>query len=285
MSKTIRFICPNCGDGISKHNNLMCSYHFEVNDISLKYDYKKLLFQAYGDKFLLNQVLNNNAKVLYDMNPFDSLAMPGNNSKRNSFIETQIETYYGRKKQKIVLLDIGCGPLKIPEYLLGLQDKIILFGIDPLPNPNYAGFKIDGCAEFIPIEDNSFDYIVFGGSLDQTVSLNKVISEAVRVLKSNGRILIRLNDSGEAGTQNKILFRNWVHFFLSFIQKFNRSRFLVFNDYTVLYRPFGAVDPFHHKLISKSNLTKIIGIHGLIECSNEIIEGNRIIEYELIKPT
>lgn len=280
--KEITFVCPSCSLDFENHGKSGCEMQFEVIDNNLSYDYKRLLFKALGKRFLLNQVLNNNAKLIYQDDPIRSLAFPGNHSERNSFIKTQIDAHYVLKKRDIGLLDVGCGPLKIPEYLLGLQEKIILYGIDPLSNPNFAGFKIDGCAEFIPVEENSLDFVIFAGSLDQTVSVSRSLSEAVRVLNPDGVILIRLNDDGSFFNLVVKVLRNWKHTLFSLISKKYYSRYLIYDYNLILYRPFGAIDPFHHWHVNKYQVLRIMKKLGFLEVSNEVIEGSRIILFKRV---
>lgn len=273
-------ICIHCGVDLETHDDLGCDYIVHINKNSMKYDYKNKMFLKYGKRFLLNQVQNNNAEIIYRKDAFNSLAIPGNNNSRNIFIKSRVENHFS-ESNVFYLLDVGCGPQNIPEYLYGLENKLFLFGIDPIPNSNYTGFKIDGCAEFLPIKDNTFDFIIFGGSLDQTVDAEKSISEAIRVLKSDGRVLVKLNDDGGRLNQYKKTIINLKRQMLSIFSRINHGNiYIVDGDYTCLYRPFGAIDPFHKSLLSYYRLKKYFNISGFFEVNNTLLDSCRIIEFK-----
>lgn len=91
------------------------------------------------------------------------------------------------------VLDVGCGPQGVPYYLSEYPaDKI--FGIDPLQPA--AGvkrtFKFEqALCEHIPWDNDSFDCVIFGTSLDHVMLLDKSLSEVKRVLKLGGLLIIQ----------------------------------------------------------------------------------------------
>ncbi|MBT0654207.1 methyltransferase domain-containing protein [Geobacter luticola] len=87
------------------------------------------------------------------------------------------------------VLDVGCGPWPVGEYLLGYPVGLIS-GLDPLPPYEPHPFEfVQGFAEFLPWQDDTFDVIIAATSLDHTLSLNTVLAEIRRVLKLGGYLL------------------------------------------------------------------------------------------------
>lgn len=275
----LNIICPSCQCNILNHDDLLCQLNIAKEINGFTYDYKKLMFKVYRNKFLLNQVLNNNAKIIYDKFPYESLAMPGRNLVRSQYIKDRIKRF-PLVNRPMRLLDIGCGPQILPEYLTNLNKDLDLYGIDPLDNPNYTGFKINGVAEFLPFENNTFDYVLFSGSIDQVVDVKKSISEAIRVMQPYGRLMFRLNGNPKPLITLSNFIKNLLNYLLTGI---NRNKFLIYDDYTTLLIPFGAIDPFHLNLVSEQKIKTLIKKSGLIVLSNEIVEGNVMIEFGFTK--
>ena len=86
------------------------------------------------------------------------------------------------------VLDIGCGPLPVPDYLTGYPTELIA-GIDPIAAPHPFAF-CRGIAEFLPWEDQVFDTVLVATSLDHVILLDKVLEEVRRVLIPGGLFLV-----------------------------------------------------------------------------------------------
>jgi SAM-dependent methyltransferase len=88
------------------------------------------------------------------------------------------------------LLDVGCGPLPLPEYLRDWPiDQIA--GIDPLAPVGSHPFPFARTfAENIPWPDASFETVVVGTSLDHVYLLDVALAEIKRVLRPGGRLLL-----------------------------------------------------------------------------------------------
>ncbi len=120
-----------------------------------------------------------NARKEYEERPVTSLSIKGNPGAE------QFRNYLSTVLSGSVL-DIGCGPLKLPWYLEG-QDVHRIAGIDPLPGETDRNFEFcQGFAEFLPWPDEEFDVVTVGTSLDHVISLDMTFLEILRVLRASG---------------------------------------------------------------------------------------------------
>lgn len=95
------------------------------------------------------------------------------------------------------ILDIACGWGEV--LALAKEKGLEVFGIDiskhaiKLARERIGGGNLQVAqAEKLPFKDNTFDYIVCIGSLEHFDSPEKALKEISRVIKPNGRILIRV---------------------------------------------------------------------------------------------
>jgi SAM-dependent methyltransferase len=126
-----------------------------------------------------------NARIEYQERPTASLSVAGNASAElfRKYLLAEITGH---------VLDIGCGPLRLPHYLSG-QNVERIAGIDPLPGSDIRDFEFcQGFAEFLPWLDEEFDAVVIATSLDHVVSLDMAFSEILRVLRPQGVCVIWL---------------------------------------------------------------------------------------------
>jgi len=90
------------------------------------------------------------------------------------------------------ILDLGCGPTLVGR----LFAKGKLVGIDPLANELkiqklYPAVKIvNGRGEELPFADESFDVVFCRNVIDHSQSPRKIVSEAHRVLRKSGLLLL-----------------------------------------------------------------------------------------------
>ena len=144
---------------------------------------KERLKQMASYAFKLYEVLENNNNACYVNEPTNSCAVAGHIEafRFRKFIRRYLHGY---------VLDIGCGPQKIPAYLDG-YDLSKIYGLDPLvPHEPYPFEFEQGIAEFIPWGDGSFNCVLLATSLDHVLLPDKVRSEVKRVLAENGYLLI-----------------------------------------------------------------------------------------------
>lgn len=236
-----------------------CGFEYIWKDNCFKYIADPLLFEHFRRDYLLNKALNNNGYISYQVLSEGSLSYKDRNdvSRFRSFINSQI------KQGKI--LDIGCGLLPLPGYLdFDHPDQYELIGLDPIDDETFRGFRIVGCAEYTPFEQNSLDGVIFATSLDHVVSMKASFNECYRVLDSGGKLLIWMTDISKPFWQN--IKWKWERFKESIRQGYPLSRYVVYPNWTVFYIPGNAVDPFHKcyekprevvKLLNKTGFKKI----------------------------
>jgi len=241
---------PKMGGGLITCRS--CKHQYDYAPNYLSYDFDSLLFKHFRKQYLLNKVLNNNAYLSYLLLKEGSISLPERQDVIHfkKFILSHIDS--GR------LLDVGCGLLEVPGYLdFEDKSKFEFFGIDPIEDRSFRGMRIVGCSEFMPFEDEQFDALIFATSLDHVCSLEYTISESYRILVDGGKMMIWMSDH-----RHSLLSwgRSWLRTkIMNFKKGYRTDKFVTYPNRTVLYRPRGAVDPFHafletrQKVISAMN--------------------------------
>lgn len=98
------------------------------------------------------------------------------------------------------VLDVGCGPQAKPAYLKSIPNERIA-GIDPLTPFNDHPFLFrKALAEFIPAEDESFETLVIGTTLDHFYLLDQACAEIYRVLTPGGRLVVWTSLTGDGSS-------------------------------------------------------------------------------------
>lgn len=266
----MKYQCAECGTPLEiVHINnetkcKICKHPYKVFKNYLKYDLDSLLLKYNKKKYLLNKVLNNNGYLSYIFLKEGSLSLP----ERKDCIrfKNYIESYLPSESRDITILDIGCGVLEMPGYLNFENNKNIqLYGLDPIDDQSFNGFRIVGCSEFMPFENNVFDIIIFATSLDHVCSIDKSISECHRILKEDGKVIIWMSD------RSLPLLSRVKHYLKSFFRDIKHgypiSKFVSYPNYTTLYIPNGAVDPFHSFFESPGKIINIFN-RGGFQCKN-----------------
>ncbi len=126
----------------------------------------------------------------------------------------------------------------------------------------------------MPFQDEQFDGVIFATSLDHLCSVQYTVKETYRVLRMGGKVIVWMSDRSE------LLINRVISRFRKLLSDLKRratgdrfvvdprypltfGRFTIYPNYTVLYTPNGAVDPFHTclenprviiKVMEKSNL-------------------------------
>ena len=117
------------------------------------------------------------------------------------------------------LIDVACGTGDLAKLFLNLtNEKNKIFCVDPnkgmiskgkIKLKNYKNIKwIVATAEKLPIKNNSCDYYTISFGIRNTKNLNKVFSEAYRVLKPGGHFLC-LEFSKIQNTSLNLLYKNY----------------------------------------------------------------------------
>lgn len=146
-----------------------------------------------------------------------------------------------KNKKKINILEIGCGGGDLLKKLYNLKKGFKLFGVDPskkaIKSNNNKHIKLKrGTADKLPFIDKNFDFVIFGFCLylvDKDL-LFKVVSEADRVLKFSGKILIYDFYS------EKSVVSKYSHNKLVKTHKMDFSKLFVNHPfYSIIYKKFG----------------------------------------------
>jgi ubiquinone/menaquinone biosynthesis C-methylase UbiE len=95
------------------------------------------------------------------------------------------------------VLELGCGPGRYAAMLASMGHAVV--AVDPIAYDTWSvilqhrkvDFASDVFAENIPYPDNSFDYVACMGALLYFRDAQKAISEIRRVLKPDGRLVVR----------------------------------------------------------------------------------------------
>lgn len=271
------FVCPQCKRNIvlnAKHC-ANCNLEYDYSQGKFIYNYDKLLFESHKDNFLLNKVLNNNGYISYKFLADASLSLSTRKDVIDfkNYIYEQI-TIHKKINKKINFLDVGCGLLELPGYLDFDLENVELFGIEPIHESKFKGNLIIGCSEYIPLEANSMDYIIFATSLDHVCSLVSTIHETHRVLKSDGKVIIWMSD------QSKSLFeyiKDKLRILKNYFTKgYRTDLYYVYPNYTVLGVPHGAVDPFHSFFESPNTIKKLFTKNGFKFDNMNYITKNQV---------
>ncbi|MBX9850849.1 MAG: class I SAM-dependent methyltransferase [Cytophagaceae bacterium] len=142
------------------------------------------------------------------------------------------------------VLDIGCGPHKIPSYIKYKRNNDAeYYGIDILSgeHPKELNF-VQAMGEHLPFRDNSFDVTISGTSLLHYVDVKAGIKEALRVTKPSGYSCIWLGVKSKEAPKPKQS-PDW---------------------YKKLETPEGAENPFHYKRYTEEDFEKIFKELNLI---------------------
>ena len=231
------FVCADChGDLDPQGDCARCGLAHQWTPNGIGYNADRLLYRDFPRKYRVHKVLQNNGEVAYRVLAESSLSLEGRRDVAafRDFLAAHISS--GR------VLDVGCGALPLPAYL-DLPGELAVYGVDPLPAPEFRGVGVTGAAEFLPFPDGHFDALIFAGSLDHVCSLEKTAAETRRVLRPGGKVLVWMGDRSETLVQKiaaklRTVARNVV-------RGYRTDKFIVYDNLAVFYVPKGAVDQFH----------------------------------------
>ncbi|MDD5259606.1 MAG: class I SAM-dependent methyltransferase [bacterium] len=251
-------VVPSAGEGEMSCPHCGCSYTYAIN--YLKYNYDQLLFNKFKKKYLLNKILNNNGYLSYHFLKEISISSPDRPEVVN------FKKFIGGQLSGGKILDVGCGVLECPGYLdCSPSHNFEFYGLDPIDDRSFRGMRVVGCAEYMPFPDNTFAAVVFATSVDHLCSSATAFRECRRVLNESGKVIIWMSDLRTSFYKR---FRNKIDIIRESLRRGYRiDKFIVYPNFTVLYTPDWAVDPFHSH----------------IENPKEIIEQMRKIGFTMTK--
>ena len=279
--------CPRCGNVIGAAPSCgNCSLEVRHSADGVAYDYFALLKAAFPRRYRLYRVLCNNGFVSYHELAAGSLSLPerGDVAEFGAFLARHAASGGW-------VLDVGCGTLPVPGYLLPLRARgIRLAGLDIYPM-SFEGFRIEGCAEFLPLAAGSMDTLVFATSLDHVCDLSATLREVARVLRPGGSCCIWMSDRLPYWRQyflHGLTWRGMVRRFCLHLPRqmamnlrnrrpvfygirhfFTHGRYWEYENGSTFYCPPGAVDPFHSFFESPAEIIALARPHGLVLTARE----------------
>ena len=218
----------------------------------LRYKFDDWLFERFGEQYLRNRVLNNNAEIAYRNESVGSLSTGDREDVTKFAIYVAGHSHQGR------VLDVGCGILPLPGYLsMVAQRGDELLGLDPMDSDAFQGFRIVGCSEYIPLPDASLDTVIFGTSLDHVCDIDATMRETRRVLRKGGRVIIWMGDKSQSIARGIMV---WARQRIkSLIKGYPTYRYTLLPNGTVMYVPPWAADAFHSYKESPDDVTRRMG--------------------------
>lgn len=158
------------------------------------------------------------------------------------------------------ILSIGCGPAFIDARLVELNPKLTLIGLDNskemLEFAPSSVCKIFGNAEELGIRAQTLDAVLYITALEFIEDYRKSVSEAVRVLKPKGKVLIMMlnPDSDyfqkEYSDANSYIRKNIKHVNIKKIEKFVSHYFSLKTEYFLGIKNNRIFDTNNPKLAS-----------------------------------
>ncbi|WP_434685290.1 methyltransferase domain-containing protein [Pseudanabaena minima] len=89
------------------------------------------------------------------------------------------------------VLDVGCGLLEKPAYIVDAFAKTKFFGVDPMLGIKERAFPfVQAYGDFLPFRSNIFEMILYVSSLDHLIKPIQSLREAYKILKPNGYVVI-----------------------------------------------------------------------------------------------
>ncbi len=141
-----------------------------------------------------------------------------------------------------VVLDVGCGPQRLPTY--ALVDKCRFIGVDPLAGEPERAFEfVQGLGEYLPFRDECFDQVLFATSLDHMLVPRRALAEALRVLAPGGAINVWFGELDRPPQGGAV--RRARHRVGAVIDRIRTEQPQEPEYLAALERPQGAIDKFH----------------------------------------
>jgi ubiquinone/menaquinone biosynthesis C-methylase UbiE len=115
--------------------------------------------------------------------------------KNRNVLQSEVELLAGALPNPGKTLSVGCGSGLFEKILRESHDIDIRFGVEPAEGMAEIAVKRGmevkvGPAEELPFDDESFDTVLFNGTPSYIGNLDKAFSEAARVLKPGGAVVV-----------------------------------------------------------------------------------------------
>ena len=141
-----------------------------------------------------------------------------------------------------VVLDVGCGPQRLPTYADVGDCRFI--GVDPLAGERERAFEfVQGLGEYLPFRDGCFDEVLFATSLDHMLVPQLALAEARRVLAPGGAINVWFGELDRRSSGGVV--RQTRDRIGAVIDRIRPQQPLEPEYLAALDRPPGAIDKFH----------------------------------------
>jgi len=266
-------ICPVCHvklplaelrlNNVSTCSN--CKYEYHYSDGAFDLIPRPFPSDDIQRKADLWEKLQENGLISYTIEPENNLSVGARKDSRVFGAFCELDG---------VVLDVGCGPQVFPTYAEGFKGRFV--GIDPIRGEAKRNFDFAvAVGEYLPFQDQTFNQVIFAGSLDHVLNQEQVFEEVKRVLKPGGIINIWFGVPETQGTIAKLT-RKAIHV----------GRYLLRGDFQGLAKraqqevnpepapsvpdwfaalpvPEGAVDTYHLTHLDKTSIAEGITQAGL----------------------
>jgi len=185
-----RLVCPACQGALLDLDCAGCGRAYRrdrgVPDLTPLPPPHEAVRRRWG----LWEALQANGEEAYELDPPSSLSV----GERDD-----VRAFAAFADLRGVVLDVGCGPQRIPSYAVGMAGELV--GIDPLTGEQPRDFAfVKGIAEYLPFADGSFDRVLFATSLDHVLSPELTLAEARRVTRRGGAVVVWLGEQAPPPT-------------------------------------------------------------------------------------
>jgi SAM-dependent methyltransferase len=200
---------------LTKSNQKIESNNFKLAKFMDIDTFNKILLQKNVNNFDFFPDVRSEIYLNTNMAAYLSLTRNRNQENQNENKESAKYKIYEQRLKKLleyangITLDVGAD--NCDALIRILPNGVNYVGLSPdraIQNENKELVLVKGLGEFLPFKNESFDTVMFNTSLDHILDANQAISEAYRVLKSDGILLI----CSLVWISNFELWRDDVHF-------------------------------------------------------------------------
>ena len=136
-------------------------------------------------------------------------------------------------KEKISILDLGCGDMPFKAFFLGISEKFI--GIDN--DPNSQADIIQDISEALPFKSNSFDLVILSEVLEHLEEPLRVIENIKRILKNDGFLFISSPFAFPIHAKPHDFYRYTEYFFKDYLKKVGINCKYIYKSNSIITTP------------------------------------------------